>query len=227
MTKTTENSGILLVNKAKGKSSFSIVHLLRKITKIKKIGHAGTLDPFATGLMIMLIGKEYTKKANVFVNNDKEYLSKIHLGYTTKSYDPEEKLEFKSDKIPTEEELKKVIDEFQGSIEQIPPMFSAKKINGQKLYNLARKDITIERKPIKINLITKLISYNYPFVELKITCSKGTYIRSIANDLGEKLQTGAYLHTLTRTRCGEYLLKDAIDQNNLNDNINLQSRLLK
>lgn len=222
-----EISGILLVNKSPKKSSFTIVHLLRKLTKIKKIGHCGTLDPFATGLMIMLVGKEYTKKASTFVSHEKEYECKIHLGFTTKSYDPEEKLEFYSDKIPTLAELKKVIEEFQGTIDQIPPMYSAKKVNGQKLYNLARKDITIERKPVKVDISTKLLSYNYPYLELNITCSKGTYIRSIANDLGEKLKTGAYLHTLTRTRCGNFLLKDAIDQNNLKETINIQSLLLK
>ncbi len=225
--KMNESSGILLVNKAHNKSSFSLVHLLRKITKIKKIGHAGTLDPFATGLMIMLLGKEYTKKASTFLNQDKEYTGKIHLGFTTKSFDPEEQLQYCSDKIPTLEELKKVIDEFQGTLQQIPPMYCAKKVNGQKLFHLARKNITIERKPHEINIITKLISYNYPYIELQIACSKGTYIRSIANDLGQKLKTGAYLHTLTRIRCGSFFLKNAIDQDKLNENINLQSLLLK
>jgi tRNA pseudouridine55 synthase len=222
-----ENSGILLINKAKGRSSFSLVGLLRKITKIQKIGHAGTLDPFATGLMIMLVGKNYTKKSSTFLNHEKEYFSKIHLGFTTKSYDPEEELKYCSDRIPSLEELKKVLEEFQGSINQIPPMFSAKKVNGQKLYNLARKNIIIERQPIVVNISTKLISYNYPFVELQITCSKGTYIRSIANDLGEKLKTGAYLHTLIRTRSGSFLLKNAIDQENINENTNLQPFFLK
>lgn len=223
----TDLSGILLVNKTKNKSSFSIVHILRKITHVKKIGHCGTLDPFATGLMIMLIGKEYTKKSNTFLSEDKQYICKIHLGYTTKSYDPEEKLEFYSDKIPTIDELKEALKYFQGEIDQIPPMYSAKKVNGQKLYDLARKDIFIERKPSRINLKTTLISYDYPFIDLDITCSKGTYIRSIANDLGIKLKTGAYLHTLNRTRCGNFLLKNALDQEALNENINFHPLLIK
>lgn len=227
MKKTSEFSGILLVNKAKNKTSFSIIHLLRKLTKIKKIGHAGTLDPFATGLMIILLGRDYTKKSFTFLTQEKQYLCKIHLGFKTKSYDSEEKLEFVSDKTPTLNEIKNVINEFQGTIEQIPPMYSAKKMNGQKLYHLARKDITVERKPTKITLLTKLIAYNYPYLELDITCSKGTYIRSIANDIGEKLQTGAYLHTLTRIRCGSFNLKNAIDQNSLNENTNIQSLLQK
>ena len=222
-----ETSGILLVNKSKNKSSFSIVHLLRKLTKIKKIGHAGTLDPFATGLMIMLIGKKYTIQSSLFLNQEKQYHCKIHLGFVTKSFDPEENLEFFSDKIPSLEEVQNAAAEFQGTIDQIPPMFSAKKINGQKLYHLARRDITIERKPVQVNVHTKLISYEYPYLELDITCSKGTYIRSIANDLGVKLKTGAYLHTLTRTRCGRFFLKSAIDQDLLDESTNFQTLLLK
>lgn len=222
-----EPNGILLVNKAKNKSSFSIVHLLRTLTKIQKIGHAGTLDPFATGLMIMLLGKEYTKQSSLFLNQEKQYVCKIHLGFTTKSYDPQEKLEFFSDKIPGTEEINKAIGEFQGTLDQIPPMFSAKRVNGQKLYHLARKGIVIERKPIKINILTKLLSYDYPYLELEIICSKGTYIRSIANDIGIKLKTGAYLHTLTRTRCGLFSLDKAVDQNSLNENTNIPSLLLK
>jgi len=222
-----EISGILLVNKSKNKTSFSIVNLLRKITKITKIGHCGTLDPFATGLMLMLIGKEYTKKSSIFLNQEKEYECKIHLGYTTKSFDPEEKLEFCSKKIPTLKEMQNIIEEFQGTLDQIPPMYSAKKIMGQKLYNLARKNIIVKRKPNKINIKTSLLSYNYPYIELKIICSKGTYIRSIANDIGQRLKTGAYLHSLIRTRCGLFLLKDAIDQDNLNENKNIKPLLLK
>jgi len=224
---TNYKSGLLLVNKSKNKTSFSIVSLLRKITKIKKIGHAGTLDPFATGLMVMLIGKEYTKKSSFFINHDKTYFGKIHLGYTTKSYDPQEELEFCSDRIPTDLEVKNIIDRFQGRIMQIPPMYSAKKINGQKLYVLARKNITIKREPIQVEVQTKLLSYSYPYIELEITCSKGTYIRAIANDLGKMLGCGAYLHTLIRERCGEFYLKDAIDQNTLDENTNLSPYLLQ
>jgi len=225
--KTNHNNGTLLVNKSKNKTSFSIVSQLRKITKIKKIGHAGTLDPFATGLMVMLIGKEYTKKSSFFINHDKTYFGKLHLGYTTKSFDPEEDLEFFSDKIPSLEEVEGVIAKFQGKIKQIPPMYSAKKINGQKLYHLARKNITIKREPIEVELQTKLLSYSYPYIELEINCTKGTYIRTIANDIGQLLGCGAYLHTLIRKRCGEFYLKDAIDQNNLDENINLSEYLLK
>lgn len=219
--------GILLVNKAEDKTSFSIVSILRRLTHIKKIGHAGTLDPFATGLMVMLIGKDYTKKSEYFINHDKEYLCTLHLGFTTKTFDTESEKKIYSDKIPTLQEIKQVLDLFQGKQQQIPPMFSAKKINGQKLCNLARKGICVKREPININIEIKLISYSYPYLELNISSSKGTYIRSLANDIGEKLKTGAYLIKLVRVRCGSFYLKDAIDQQKLDANINLSPLLIK
>jgi len=223
----TNNHGILLINKSEGKTSFSLVSLLRKITKEKKIGHAGTLDPFAKGLMVLLIGKKYTKMSNNFLNSDKEYFAKLHLGYITKSYDREEEKDFISDKIPSLEEVKKALEKFQGRIFQTPPMYSAKKVNGQKLCDLARKNIVIPRESVIIELTTKLISYNYPNLELQIKCSKGTYIRSIANDLGQILTCGAYLDSLTRTRSGNFHLKDAIDHEKLNESVNLKPYLLQ
>lgn len=219
--------GILLVNKAKDKTSFSLVAILRRLTNIKKIGHAGTLDPFATGLMVMLIGKDYTKRSNDFINHDKEYVCSLHLGYTTKTFDTESEKKLHSNKVPPLDEINQVLDLFQGEQTQIPPMFSAKKVNGQKLCDLARKDIVIERKPININIDIKLESYSYPFLNLKILASKGTYIRTLANDIGEKLQTGAYLTKLIRTKCGQFDLKDAIDQQKLDENINLAPLLVK
>lgn len=220
-------NGILLVNKSKNKTSFSLVSLLRKLIKIKKIGHAGTLDPFASGLMIMLIGREYTQKSILFTNQSKTYYCKIHLGFSTKSFDSETELKHISDKIPTLAEIKEALTHFQGKIKQIPPMFSAKKIKGQRLYTLARKNIEIERKPIQVEISTQLIKYTYPYLELNINCSKGTYIRSIANDIGINLCCGAYLHTLIRTRCGSFYLKDAINQENINKNTNLSILFLK
>lgn len=204
--------GILLVNKSKGQTSFSIVSMLRKITKIQKIGHCGTLDPFATGVMVLLIGKKYTTKMNDFLIHDKEYLAEVTLGQTTPSFDGETPGENFSAKVPSLEEVENSLEYFQGSIEQTPPMYSAKKIKGQRLYRLARKGISIERIPIKIELKTKLISYNYPILKLKIVCSKGTYIRSIAHDLGQKLSTGAYLSNLIRTRSGPFSLNECLGQ---------------
>ncbi|KPK33450.1 MAG: tRNA pseudouridine synthase B [Chlamydiae bacterium SM23_39] len=209
--------GILLVNKSKWKTSFSIVYELRRITKVKKIGHGGILDPFATGIMIMLIGKKYTRKFIQFSSLEKEYIAKIHLGAITKTFDVDSKIEFFSKKIPTKKDIERVLSFFQGEIYQIPPMFSAKKQKGKKLYFLARKGIEVEREPIKIFVKIDFISYRYPYLDLKIRASKGTYIRTIAHDIGQKLQTGAFLEELTRTKIGDFCLENCIDQKDLKE----------
>ena len=171
----------------------------------------GTLDPFASGVMILLIGKTFTSQSDTFIGQDKEYEAVVHLGVETTTYDPEGEITSTSAQIPTLAEVEEALKQFQGTIQQIPPMFSAKKIKGKKLYELARKGIEVERAPVTLTVHTELLSYNYPELTLKISCSKGTYIRSIASDLGKVLGSGAHLKKLTRTRCGPYLLKDCID----------------
>lgn len=212
-----ELSGILLINKSVNTPSFNLIRSLRKATGIRKIGHAGTLDPFATGVMILLIGKKYTKMADQFVGLDKEYYAKLHLGITTETLDTEGKVLNTSGYIPSIQEVQSAIEKFQGNIEQIPPMYSAKKVKGKKLYELARKGITIERKPCKVHIKTTLIEYNYPYLELMVNCSKGTYIRSLGADLGEELKCGAHLTALSRLRCGNFHLNDCLDQNDIFD----------
>jgi tRNA pseudouridine55 synthase len=207
--------GILPVNKPPYKTSFSLIRALRKKTQIKKIGHAGTLDPFAEGVMILLIGRTFTKKANTFINQDKEYEALLHLGTTTTTFDPEGEITSLSDQVPTLSAIENALTAYQGTIQQIPPMYSAKKVQGQKLYKLARKGLEIERKPITITLTTTLLFYDYPHLTLRITCTKGTYIRTLAHDLGQSLYCGAYLKKLTRTRCGPYTLDDCIDGKDL------------
>ena len=202
--------GILLVDKPKFKTSFSLVAALRRLSGIKTIGHAGTLDPFATGVMVMLIGKAYTRQSEQLMCQDKEYLATVCLGVETDTYDLEGKIIAENAAIPSLEDVHNVLLEFQGTISQIPPMFSAKKIKGKKLYDLARKGIEIERAPIQVNIKTEFISYAYPYLNLKIECSKGTYIRTIAYDIGKKLKTGAHLSELVRTRSGSFHLKDCI-----------------
>lgn len=209
-------SGILLVNKPKNKTSFSLVSALRRLLKVKKIGHAGTLDPFATGVMVMLIGKAYTKLSDQFLGADKEYLATVRLGIETDSYDCDGQIVGQKDFIPTVEKLNDALHSFQGNITQTPPMFSAKKKNGKKLYELARKGVTVDREAVNIYVETELLSYEYPFVKLKIKCSKGTYIRSIAYDLGRALGCGAHLSDLQRTRSGSFLLENCIDGTLLN-----------
>lgn len=221
-------NGYLLVNKPKGKTSFSLVSALRRRLGIQKIGHAGTLDPFATGVMVMLLGREYTKKSDNFLGQDKEYLAQIHLGVATDTYDCEGQVITSSDYVPTQLEVENAIAKFQGKIEQIPPMFSAKKINGQKLCDLARKGKTVERQASIVHVDTVLINYSYPFIDIQVSCSKGTYIRSIADDMGKLLGCGGHLSTLVRIRSGHFHLRDCVDGELLfNGDANLHSRILK
>lgn len=221
--------GILLLDKPKGKTAFDLVAILRRILHVKTIGHAGTLDPMATGVMVMLVGKKYTTLSNQFLSAEKEYVGRIHLGIETDSYDAEGVSVATSDKIPTESEVSCALEKFQGQILQIPPMFSAKKINGQKLYHLARQGKTIERPPQEVIVKTELLSYAYPYIDLRVTCSKGTYIRSIAHDLGHLLGCGAHLSALVRTRSGSYNLSECVKgerlYNNEMNHVELMERL--
>ncbi|MDR2539972.1 MAG: tRNA pseudouridine(55) synthase TruB [Chlamydiales bacterium] len=203
--------GILPINKPMGRTSFYLVSSLRKLTEMKTIGHAGTLDPFASGVMILLIGKPYTKLSSSFLNQDKQYLATLHLGISTDTYDLDGQIIAQSPLIPTQSQLEKVLVEFQGTTHQIPPMFSAKKIQGKKLYDLARKGMIIPRAPITVTIKIELISYIYPHIQLKIDCSKGTYIRSLAHDIGTLLESGAHLSQLIRTKSGDFQLMDCCD----------------
>ena len=210
-------NGILPLNKPLGKSSFSLVSLLRKITNIRTIGHAGTLDPFATGVMVLLIGKTYTRMSNQFLNQDKQYRARLHLGISTDTYDPEGVVTHTSPLIPTLEEIEKALLQFQGTILQVPPMFSAKKVEGKKLYELARKGVSIEREPVQVTMHIQLLSYAYPYLDLDVHCSKGTYIRSLAYDMGQVLGCGAHLATLQRTRSGTFKIEDCCEVDQLLD----------
>ncbi len=222
---TSEIKGLLLVDKPVGKSSFSLVATLRRCLGVKKIGHCGTLDPLASGLMVMLIGREYTRLSDKLLCEDKEYLATIMLGASTDTYDSEGQISKKSSVIPSLEELQDGLKTFQGQISQIPPMYSAKKQQGRKLYELARKGIEVERQPVLITVDIELIRYDFPFVELRIACSKGTYIRSIAHDLGELLGCYGHLTGLRRTRSGSFHIDQSIDGSQLESNSSLVSAL--
>ncbi|PLX20300.1 tRNA pseudouridine(55) synthase TruB [Candidatus Parcubacteria bacterium] len=204
-------SGFVLIDKNPGISSHGVVNALRNITGIKKIGHAGTLDPFASGLLILAIGRESTKQIDYFVKKDKKYIATLKLGASTDTYDREGiiKTSPQTKELETKQ-IKSCLAEFIGEQDQIPPMFSAKKINGQKLYNLARKGIEIERQPSRINIYDIGIKkFSWPYLEIEVSCSTGTYIRSLANDIGIKLGCGAYLEDLRRTAIGDYNIKNA------------------
>lgn len=206
------NSGLLLIDKSAGCTSFQIVSQLRRKTGIQKIGHAGTLDPFATGLMVLLVGKEYTKRSDEFLGADKEYVTTVHFGISTDSYDIDGQITSRSSVTFTEQDLRKALLSFCGTISQIPPMFSAKKIGGKKLCDLARQGIQIERQPVLVQVQIELLRFDFPTADLKISCSKGTYIRSLAHDLGVHLGTGAHLTALRRTRSGHFRIEDAFCQ---------------
>ena len=209
------SNGILLLNKPLHKSSFYLVHILRKLTGIQKIGHAGTLDPLATGVMVMLVGKTYTTKSDLFLNDDKEYEVVISLGSSTTTYDKEGEIVEQSPLIPSLDAIQNALKNFQGVCTQTPPMFSAKKQNGKRLYEMARKGIDVKREPQQVTLHTEFISYNYPDLKLYVRCSKGTYIRSIAQDLGKELGCFGHVNTLTRTRSGRFQIQDCLDISSL------------
>jgi tRNA pseudouridine55 synthase len=208
---------VLLIDKPKEWTSFDVVNKLRFSIKHKlgikkiKVGHAGTLDPMATGLLIVCVGK-YTKAIDTMSGMDKTYTTTLQLGATTPSFDAESEEDgtYPIDHI-TDELLQEKIEAFRGEIEQFPPMFSAIKIKGQKLYTLARKGITVERKSrsLKINEC-KITRFESPEVDLYIDCSKGTYIRTIGHDFGKSLGTGAYLTALRRESIGEYSVDHAM-----------------
>lgn len=213
------------MDKPRGKTSFSLVAALRRILGVKKIGHAGTLDPFATGVMVMLIGRDYTKLSDQLLSADKEYTACMHLGKATDTYDCDGEVISESPHIPTAQEIMQALPSFQGEIEQVPPMFSAKKINGQKLYDLARQGKTVERAPVKVKVDMQVLEYNYPLLHIHVTCTKGTYIRSLAHDLGVKLGCGAHLTTLRRTRSGQFSIDNCVDGSSLGDKAALQQAL--
>lgn len=202
--------GILLVDKPNKKTSFFLVHLLRKKLGVRKIGHTGTLDPFATGLMVLLVGRRYTRLAEQLQQSNKTYVAELFLGKTTDTYDCEGKEMAQSSHIPSKEQVESALLCFQGKVEQIPPMFSAKKQSGTRLYQLARQGKEVERAPVPIHLSTEFLEYAYPYLRLRIACSKGTYIRSIAHDLGQILGCGAHLTALRRTVSGTFTIEEAL-----------------
>jgi len=213
----TELGGFLLLDKPSGPTSHDMVYCLRRITGIKKIGHAGTLDPLASGLLIMAIGRAATKQIDSLAKQDKVYEAVFQLGGTSDTEDRLGQIEPQTIKqTPDTSEIQLALNSFIGPIEQIPPMYSAKKIAGKKLYELARKGQVIERQPSLITIYKiDLIDYAWPLLKLTINCSTGTYIRSVALDLGEKLGCGAYLAELRRTKIGDYSVTKATNPDNL------------
>ncbi len=203
--------GFLNIYKPKGKTSHDVVAILRRVTKIKQIGHTGTLDPFAEGVLPICIGK--ATRLIEYLADDKAYIGTVQLGKSTTTYDIEGDAVKVSDKDVSIEEIENALQGFRGEIEQLPPIYSAIKVNGKKLYEYARKGEEVEIKPRKVTINElKILNYDSKnrILELYIECSKGTYIRSIANDLGEVLGVYGHLVKLIRVKAGEFDIKDCI-----------------
>lgn len=205
-----EQGQVLLINKPLEWTSFDVVRKIRNLIKIKKVGHAGTLDPLATGLLILCTGR-FTKKINEYMAQEKEYTGTFTLGATTPTYDLEsEPRNFKDTNNISREQLIAATKQFSGEIMQVPPAHSAIKIDGKRVYELARegKEVVIEPRKIVISQFD-IEKIEMPFVHFRVVCSTGTYIRSLAHDFGVALGCGAYLSSLCRTRIGEHKLEDA------------------
>ncbi|MBQ7802290.1 tRNA pseudouridine(55) synthase TruB [Candidatus Saccharibacteria bacterium] len=218
---------IILIDKPKGMTSFGVVARIRRILTEKareeykkegktppkrlRVGHTGTLDPFATGLLIILTGK-LTKRSNEFLKLDKEYVAEIRLGETSSTGDPEGEIEktYQGEEKSLEE-VKEVVQSFLGEIEQKVPAFSAVKINGRRAYELARKGIEVETPVRKVKIYEiEILEYNFPMLKIRTKVSSGTYIRTLGEDIGKKLGTGAYLTELRRTKIAGYDVNKAM-----------------
>lgn len=219
--------GILLIDKPKGWTSFDVVAKVRGIVRTElrksnpslknvKVGHTGTLDPAATGLLVICIGK-YTKKVEQMIRHDKTYEVELTLGATSTTGDQEGEITTIHANVPTLQVVKEVLNSFVGEQMQIPPAFSAIKVGGKRAYELARagKEVKIEPRKITIHFI-ELSDFSYPILKFVCSVGSGTYIRSLAEDIGEKLGTGAYMSELRRTRVAEYTVEDALKTDELN-----------
>lgn len=210
-----ESGEIININKPEGWTSFDVVKKIRNITRVRKVGHAGTLDPFAVGVLLICTGKA-TKKVAELMGLEKEYLATIELGKTTDTHDITGAVVTQTEsKIFELSELERVCNSFIGEIDQTPPMYSAVKIKGQRLYKMARRGESVERKPRKVMIRNiEIIEYQHPFLTVKVRCSRGTYIRALADDMGKKLNCGGCLNALTRTRIGSYKIENAYSMAN-------------
>ena len=203
-------SGIINVYKEAGYTSFDVVAKLRRILHIKKIGHTGTLDPDAVGVLPICIGKA-TKVCDMLTNTDKTYVATLLMGVSTDTYDTSGTVLEEKEVNVTPEMVENTVRSFIGEQEQVPPMYSAIKVNGKKLYELARQGKVIERKPRKINIYNiEIIDIQLPRVKMRIDCSKGTYIRSLCHDIGKQLGCLGCMENLVRERVGDFSIDDAI-----------------
>lgn len=213
-------NGFLLIDKPAGITSFGVVAKVRRVLGIKKVGHCGTLDPQATGLLIICLGKA-TKLAQFVSKQSKKYLAEITLGYVSTTFDRDGELTAHLPETkPTLEEILKLLPEFTGEIEQVAPAYSAVKHHGQPLYKYARRNQLVEDKKRRVHVSEISIkTYEYPHLSVEVVCSSGTYIRSIAHDLGQHLNCGGYVSNLRRAAIGRWLLENAIRLDDLQERL--------
>lgn len=206
-----EEGAVLLVDKPNGITSFDVVRRMRKATDTKKVGHAGTLDPLATGLLIVLVARPATRLQEAFMHLPKTYEGTIRLGATTPSHDTETEVVERCDPSSvTRDTIEEALQTFLGPLEQVPPMYSAVKVDGKRLYKKARRGETVDRPPRQVRIDeVDVTEWAQPDVSFRLTCSKGTYIRSLARDLGEKLGVGGHLVSLRRTAIGPHHVEEA------------------
>jgi len=200
----------LVVNKPSGITSHDVVNFIRRRFNIKRVGHAGTLDPMATGVLVVLLGKA-TKLSNTFTGDDKEYVAKIFFGKKTDTQDSQGRvIEEKNIGSIDIEDVKKALDNFKGEIEQVPPMVSAIKHKGKRLYQLARAGKTVNREPRRITISSiEMLDFRFPELTFKVRCSKGTYVRTLCEDIGKVLGVPSHMSGLIRSASGDFLLEDS------------------
>ncbi len=210
-------NGILIIDKPLGITSHDVVNFVRRNFGLKKVGHSGTLDPMASGVLVILIGKA-TKLSSRFINQDKEYEATLTLGIVTDTGDCQGRVIRRMPRCSSlviscsQEEIERIFAEFEGEIEQIPPMVSALKYKGKRLYKLARQGIQIERKARKVKILKlQITGIDLPQISFKVSCSKGTYIRSLAEDIGQRFGCGGTLSRLRRIRSGSFSIEEAVN----------------
>lgn len=210
-----EISGVLNINKSGGMTSHDVVDVVRRLYHVRKVGHTGTLDPRGTGVLPICVGRA-TKIAQFLTSADKEYEMVIRLGVTTDTQDADGKIIDEAEVRVTREGVEAALERFRGEIQQIPPLFSAKRVRGERLYKMARRGEDVPREPVTVQMYAiRLNAFDPPFVGLSVHCSKGTYARTLADDLGKMLGCGAHLYSLVRVRAGRFELKDALTLNEL------------
>ena len=214
--------GIFGLYKPKGPTSFMMIRQLRKILNLRKIGHAGTLDPMASGVLVIAAGRNATKQLTGLIKKDKEYVAVVRLGVISTSDDEEgEKIPQIVEKMPTREDVEMALQKFIGDIEQVPPAFSALKIQGVPAYKLARRGIALEMQSRLAHIdAIEIMDFAWPDLKLRVACASGVYIRALARDIGKELGCGAYLADLERTRVGDYTLGKALTLEQIKNNEN-------